>query len=157
MLGLAASTGLCAAYQTASTPLVSGPAAAPLSTPLRVITSPGGASEVPSSRRGPAERLPAPRAFFERVTELEPEPEPQRADDLGSGYDDLGLGGGSGYDAQQATPGYWEPLSYPPIHFHHGHVRLDPFDQRSFSLFMQSHGDTPCRTAEGGEPHGLHS
>ena len=50
-----------------------------------------------------------------------------------------------------------EPLSYPPIHFHHGHVRLDPFDQRSFSLFMQSHGDTPCRTAEGGEPHGLQS
>ena len=42
------------------------------------------------------------------------------------------------------------PLTYPPIHLHHGHVRLDPFDQRSFSLFMQSHGDTPCLAAEGG-------
>ena len=41
------------------------------------------------------------------------------------------------------------PYEYPPIHFHHGHVRKE-VDALSNALILQSHADTHCHTLEGG-------
>merc|ERR1711871_493032 len=41
-------------------------------------------------------------------------------------------------------------LPFPPIHVHHAHVRREPLDPVSNSLFLQTHGDSSCLVDEGG-------
>jgi hypothetical protein len=41
-----------------------------------------------------------------------------------------------------------EPFAYPPVHFHHAHLRHP--DVRSSSLMLQNHADSHCHSSGGG-------
>ena len=45
-----------------------------------------------------------------------------------------------------------EPLSYPPVHFHHGHLRAPRSEPGGTSdeLFLQNHADSHCHSEHGG-------
>ena len=105
---------LCVLLSLATASLSTAYSFASVRAPSPGADSAAGAAQA-LGRRRESERLPVPRAFFEREQlESEPEPELEREDGDGGELGQTRRTATRAYDAAEEYDGYYAPLSYSP-------------------------------------------